>query len=81
MTDTALIRPLTPAEHRVCRLVSLGYDYARIGALLGIEESTAAVHVYHVALKLPNPDGLKPYTLVLLWAAHQRWREERDAAA
>ena len=76
-----LLRPLTPTEHKICRLVSLGYDYARIASLLGCSDETARVHVYHVAQKLPNPDGLKPYTLVLLWSAHQRWREEQKSAA
>ena len=73
--------PLTPTEQKVARLVSLGCDYRTIGERLDMDERTAASHVYHIAQKLPNPDGLKPYTLVLLWSAHQRWLEERDSAA
>ena len=76
-----LYRPLTPTERRVARLVSMGYDYARVGALLGISESTAGVHVGNIAQKIPNPDHLKPSTLVLLTFAHVRWLEERESAA
>jgi DNA-binding NarL/FixJ family response regulator len=75
------IRPLTPTQLKVARLVSMGYDYARIGELLNIEAKTASVYVCAIADLLPNPEGLKPYTLVLLWSAHQRWLEEREAVA
>lgn len=67
---------LTPAEARVARCVGLGMDYDAIGARTCTTARTARVHVINIAAKLPNPDGLKPYTLVLLWAAHQRWLEE-----
>lgn len=73
------IRPLTPTQAKVARLVSMGYDYARIGELLNIEAKTASVYVSAIADLLPNPDKLKPYTLVLLWSAHQRWLEEHEA--
>ena len=60
----------------------MGYDYKRCGLLLGIDERTVAVHVVHIAAKLPNPDELKPQMLVTLWAAFIRWTEERtDSAA
>jgi DNA-binding NarL/FixJ family response regulator len=81
MTRDGPSRPLTPTELRVARLVSIGYDRPRMASLLGMAESTVGCHVCNIAAKLPNPDGLKPYTLVLLWAAHQRWLEERIAAA
>lgn len=74
------VRPLTPTQQKVARLVSMGYDYARIGELLNIETKTASVYVYAIADLLPNPDGLKPYTLVLLWSAHERWLEEHTQA-
>jgi hypothetical protein len=76
-----LYRPLTPTEHKVARLVSMGYDYSRIGELLDMSESTAGVHVCNIAQKIPNPDGLKPFTLVLLTFAFVRWLEERESAA
>lgn len=72
---------LTPAEDQVARLVAHGYDYPRIAITLAVSPRTIAVHVHRIAAKLPNPDGLKPYTLVLLWAAHQRWLTEREASA
>jgi hypothetical protein len=75
------IRPLTPMQCKVSRLVSMGYDYDRIGQLLNISPKTASVYVCAIASLLPNPDGLKPYTLVLLWSAHQRWVEERERVA
>lgn len=72
-------KPLTPTEHRVSRLVSIGYPYARIAELLGIPTaSTVRVHVYHIAAKLPNPDNLSPYTLVLLWSAERRFLEQHS---
>lgn len=74
-------KPLTPTELKVARLVSMGCDYATIGLRLGMDRRTAAVHVYHIADKLPNPDGLKPYVLVLLTFAHQRWLEDRPRVA
>lgn len=74
-------KPLTPTELKVSRLVGAGADYATIGYRLGMSEITARVHVYHIAAKLPNVDGLKPYTLVLLWSAHQRWLLELESAA
>lgn len=78
---SGLHRPLTPTEMKVARLVSVGYDYARIGDLLGMAEATAGVHVGRIAMKLSNPDDLKPFTLVLLWAAEQRFLEIRKYAA
>lgn len=65
--------PLTAREWEVSRLVAKGLDCDRIATALGIEPATARVHVYNIAAKLPNPDELKPYTLVLLWAAHAQW--------
>lgn len=76
-----LIRPLTPTEMKVARLVSVGYDYARIGSLLGMAERTAGVHVGNIALKIPNPDDIKPSMLVVLWAVEQRLLEDREYAA
>lgn len=75
------IRTLTPTQAKVARLVSFGYDYDRIGTELSISPKTASVYVSAIADLLPNPDGLKPYTLVLLWSAHQRWLTDRDSAA
>lgn len=75
------LKPLTPTELKVARLVSAGADYQTIGLRLGMAEATAAVHVHRIAAKLPNPDDLKPYTLVLLWAAHERWLLERQSSA
>ena len=75
------LTPLTPTELKVARLVSMGCDYAVIADRLGMDRRTAAVHVYHIAGKLPNPDGLKPYVLVLLTFAHQRWIEDRHRTA
>ncbi len=70
---------LTPTEERVARLVAHGYDYTRIAVELHISHRTAEEHVAHIARKLPNPDHLRPYVLVLLWAAHRRWLAERTA--
>lgn len=82
---TGPARPLTPTEARIARLVGIGYDYARVASLLGLRPATVAVYVVRIAGKLPNPDDLKPQTLVLLWAAHERWCEDRrerpDSAA
>lgn len=64
---------LSSREWEVARLVGMGFDCERIGLLLQIRPKTVHVHVYNIAAKLPNPDELKPYALVLLWAAHERW--------
>lgn len=64
---------LTPTEARVAQLVGRGLDYKRIARALGVRPSTVAVHVYHIAQKLENPEAVKPFTLVALWAARQRW--------
>lgn len=75
------IRPLTPTERLVAREAATGADYATIGIRLGMAESTAAGHIHRIALKLPNPDELKPQILVALWSAHQLWLLQRDSAA
>lgn len=72
---------LTPTEERVSICVGHGMDYDTISARLGMEPETARVHVCNIAAKLENPDHLKPYILVLLWAAHRRWLMERESEA
>lgn len=76
-----LLRPLTPTEMKVARLVSMGYDSTRIAELLGMAPRTARIHVGNIALKIPNPEELRASTLVLLWAAEQRFLELRKFAA
>lgn len=76
-----LLRPLTPTEMKVARLVSIGYDQTRIAALLGMARRTAGIHVGNIALKIPNPDDIKPSMLVVLWCVEQRLREEKKYAA
>jgi DNA-binding NarL/FixJ family response regulator len=75
---TGPLRPLTPTQAKVARLVSMGYDYDRIGDLLDMAPKTVSVHVSAIADLLPNPDDLKSHTLVLLWAAHERWLMEHN---
>lgn len=75
-------RPLTPRELSVAALVGKGYDYDRIATTLNISPQYARNIVCVIADLLPNPDDLKPFTLVLLWAAHDKWLEEyRKGAA
>lgn len=72
------LRPLTSGELRVAELVGEGMAYKAIGAALGMEPETARRHVLNIAAKLPNPDGLKPYTLVLLEFAHRKWLKAHE---
>lgn len=68
-------------QAKVADLISRGADYETIGKTLNISAKTASVHVSLIADLLPNPDELKPYVLVLLWAAGERWKRERSTAA
>lgn len=77
MTDGP-IRPLTDAEQRVAKLIGRGFDIPEVARRLESAPSTVRSHVNTIALKIPNPDGLGPYRLVMLWASHQQWAEDRD---
>ncbi len=73
------MKPLTAAEYRVAELVAQGYEPKRIAAALRLSRKTVDVHVQNIARKLPNPEGLKPYTLVLLEFAHRKWLDLRPS--
>lgn len=70
------IRPLTPQQQAIAELVGYGYDAEQIADRLKITVSTVRLAVKHIAYLFPNPDNLRPWRLVLLWAAHQRWVRE-----
>lgn len=75
------MKPLTTRQDQVARLLGKGWAYKRIAVSLSIDERTVKMHVEDIALRLPNPDGLAAGTLVMLWAAHRIWLEDRDRAA
>ena len=63
-----LAQPLTPAQQRVVALVKRGLSYRQIARELEIAQETARSHVLGIAQKLDNPDRIKPYWCVFLWA-------------
>jgi DNA-binding NarL/FixJ family response regulator len=69
MTPTP-IRPLTPRQAEVVRLVARGFPYKRIALALGMSERTARQHVSAIALLLDS-DDLTPYRRVQVWALAQ----------
>lgn len=71
-------RPLTLTELEVADYIADGWNYARIADWLGIAEATVRSHVWHIADKIENPDNLKPYQAVFLWAAHRKWLAEHN---
>lgn len=74
-------RKLSARELSVAALVGKGYDYDRIAETLNISPQYARNIVCVIADLLPNPDALKPFTLVLLWAAHDKWLKEYHKGA
>ncbi len=61
---------LTPTQRKVAELVGAGACYKDIGAALGMQDSTARVHVNAIASKLPD-DDLTPYRRVMIWVICQ----------
>ena len=79
-SDEPLI-PLDYREEQIAMLLGRGWSYKRISQEVGLQRCTIAAYVGSAADKLPNPDGLTPQMVVVLWAAHRRWRQERDRPA
>ena len=71
LPDSALFRPLTPAQSRVVELVARGLSYKSIARELGITKRTARAHVEAVALSLPS-DELPAYRRVQYWIVRAR---------
>lgn len=74
MTDPT--RPLTLVELEIAELAGKGYGIERIAEEQKSNPNTVSSTIQRIALKLPNPDDLKPLMLVALWAAHRRWLRE-----
>lgn len=73
MPPVVPIRPLTPRQLEVARCLARGLSYAAIAVELGVSRRTVEAHVQQIALVLPNPHGLAPSRLVMVWAAeHQQ---------
>lgn len=68
-------RPLTEVESDVARLLGQGRSYLDIAKVLHMSPRTVEVYVARIAELIPNPDQLRPGTHVMLWAAHELWRE------
>ncbi len=68
---TELVRPLTPRQHDVARLVARGLGTTEIAVELKISFDAARSHVNAIADKLDNPRLLTPLRLVRQWAARQ----------
>jgi len=70
-------RHLSNREWQVAGQLATGKSYAAIARQLRkpngepITARTVEAHVARIAAKLPNPDGLSPRTLVMLWARDQ----------
>lgn len=80
--DDAPDGPLVELSYRelqVAKFLGRGWDHKRIAAHLKLSEATVGGYVQSAAGKFGNPDELSPRTLVMLWAAHQRWVVERQA--
>lgn len=69
-------KPLTPAEEKVAALAGCGYGIGEIADRIGLERATVASHVYRIALKLTDEEGVAPLARVQLWAAHRVWRQQ-----
>lgn len=63
----APIRPLTPRQEEVARLVAQGFPYKRIALAIGVSRRTAEHHVEAIADLLPS-DDLPAYRRVQIWA-------------
>ncbi len=72
---------LTRAQREVVEAIAEGWSYRRTADWLGVCESTVHSHVGHIADKLPNPDDIKPYQLVFLWASQKKWLKDASDAA
>lgn len=71
--DDEPTRPLTIVEQEIAALAGRGWGIERIAEHKGLNPNTVSSTIQRIALKLQNPDGLKPLTLVMLWAAHRAW--------
>lgn len=71
LPDSALFRPLTPAQSRVVELVAHGLSYKSIARELGIARATAKKHVEMIAMLLPT-DDLPAYRRVQCWIIRGR---------
>lgn len=70
-------RKLSAREESILPLVARGWDYEQIGNELNISPQYAENLVARIADLLPNPDDIKPYRLVMIWAVTERWIKER----
>lgn len=70
-------RPLTNMQQVVAECIGRGKSYGAAAKELGIDVSTVRVHVHAIAQLLSNPEALRPWRLVFLWAAQEQW--ERNA--
>jgi DNA-binding CsgD family transcriptional regulator len=71
--DDEPTKPLTVVEMEIAELAGQGYGIERIAVMRNLNPNSVSSTIQRIALKLPNPDELKPLTLVMLWAAHRRW--------
>lgn len=65
--------PFTIVEAEIARLAGRGYGSTRIAFMLHRRPKTIEKTIERMALKLPNPDELRPLTLVQLWSAYRIW--------
>lgn len=76
-----LLRPLTPRQQEVVRLVGAGLNGPEIAASLHIGIDATRMHINNIADLLPNPRLLPPMRLVRQWAVAQEWiRQGREPA-
>lgn len=76
MTDPLLTR----AEEEVIDCLAKGWTCATISGWLGIKKKTVYAHILNIANKLgENPDHMKPFQRVVMWAARRR-ENQRGAA-
>lgn len=68
-------KPLTNREWEVVKYMGRGWNYERIGRVLGISPRSVETYVLRIATKLHNPEELRPRILVMLFA-----RDETNAA-
>lgn len=63
---------LTAARQRVADCLARGLSYADTAKELGICRTTVKAHVFAIAQRIPNPDGLPQKEAILRWLGAPR---------
>lgn len=68
-----LLRPLTPRQLDVAKLVASGLGTTEVAKRLSISYEAAKMHVNAIADLVDERTTLTPLRTVMLWASKQEW--------